>query len=45
MDHGQEEHFSEGAVFMVPPGHDAWCAGDEAAVFVEFSRGSDGFGK
>ena len=29
---------------MVPPGHDAWCAGKEAAVFVEFSRGSEGIG-
>ena len=39
---GQEEHFSKGAVFMVPSGRDAWYVGDEAVVFVEFSRGSDG---
>ena len=31
-------------MFVVPPGHDAWCAGKEAAVFVEFSRGSEGLG-
>ncbi len=45
MDSGQEEHSSEGTVFVVPPGHDAWCVGDEPAVFVEFSSGSDAFAK
>lgn len=41
MDDGGEEIFGPSDVFMVPPGHDAWCAGGEPAVFVEFSRGSD----
>lgn len=38
MDDGQEVHMKEGDVFSVPPGHDAWCVGDEAVVFLEFSR-------
>ncbi len=41
MDDGSEEHFSKNDVMMLPPGHDAWCVGDEPAVFVEFSRGGD----
>ena len=41
MDDGSEEHFKRNDVMMLPPGHDAWCVGDEAAVFVEFSRGGD----
>lgn len=41
MDDGTEQHFSENDVMMLPPGHDAWAVGDEAAVFVEFSRGGD----
>ena len=28
-------------VMLLPPGHDAWSVGDDAAVFVEFSRGND----
>ena len=31
-------------VMMLPPGHDAWSVGDEACVFVEFSRGNDYYG-
>lgn len=45
MDDGQEEHFSKGTVFVVPPGHDAWCAGEEAVVFVEWTAGSETVGK
>ena len=41
MDDRSEEYFSKGDVMMLPPGHDAWSVGDEAAVFVEFSRGGD----
>lgn len=41
MDDGSEEHFSQNDVMMLPPGHDAWCASEEPAVFVEFSRGGD----
>ena len=41
MDDGSEEHFNQNDVMMLPPGHDAWCVGEEPAVFVEFSRGGD----
>jgi hypothetical protein len=26
---------------LLPPGHDAWAVGDEACIFIEFSRGND----
>lgn len=38
MDDGKEERFGKNDVFVVPPGHDAWCVGEEDAVFVEFSK-------
>ena len=41
MNDGGEEVFGPSDVFMVPPGHDAWCSGDEPAIFVEFSKGAD----
>jgi ethanolamine utilization protein EutQ (cupin superfamily) len=41
MDDGSEEEFGANDVMMLPPGHDAWSVGDEACVFVEFSRGND----
>jgi hypothetical protein len=41
MEDGSVERFSKNDVMLLPPGHDAWCEGDEAAVFVEFSRGGD----
>ncbi|KAK3710193.1 hypothetical protein LTR37_010414 [Vermiconidia calcicola] len=41
MDDGNKEVFGQNDVFMVPPGHDAWCEGDRAAVFMEFSKGAD----
>jgi glyoxylate utilization-related uncharacterized protein len=41
MNDGSERDFSAGDVMMLPPGHDAWTVGDEACIFVEFSRGND----
>jgi quercetin dioxygenase-like cupin family protein len=38
MDVGEERHFSEGTVFVVPPGHDAWSVGEQTAVFIEWSE-------
>jgi hypothetical protein len=38
---GSQEDFSAGEVMLLPPGHDAWTAGDEPCTFVEFSRGND----
>ncbi|HYF45980.1 MAG TPA: cupin domain-containing protein [Acidimicrobiales bacterium] len=35
-DDGTEADLTQGAVYRVAPGHDAWTVGDEAAVFVEF---------
>ena len=41
MNDGQEQVFGKNDVMLLPPGHDAWSVGDEACVFVEFSRGND----
>lgn len=41
MADGSEDVFRAGDVMLLPPGHDAWCVGDEACTFVEFSRGAD----
>ena len=41
MDDGSEETFEAGDVMLLPPGHDAWSVGEQACVFVEFSRGAD----
>jgi hypothetical protein len=41
MDDGSEQSFGPQDVMLLPPGHDAWTEGDEACVFVEFSRGND----
>jgi hypothetical protein len=41
MDDGSEDEFGPHEVMMLPPGHDAWSVGEEACVFVEFSRGND----
>ena len=35
-DDGSEGALTAGSVYRVAPGHDAWNAGDEPAVFVEF---------
>ena len=44
MTDGSEEEFGPNQVMLLPPGHDAWTVGDEACVFVEFSRGNDYYG-
>ena len=41
MRDGSEERFDAGDVMLLPPGHEAWTVGDEACVFVQFSRGAD----
>ena len=41
MDDGSQQDFSKNDVMLLPPGHDAWSVGNEACVFVEFSRGND----
>lgn len=41
MDDGSEQEFGPNDVMLLPPGHDAWTVGDQACVFVEFSRGND----
>ncbi|TCK27312.1 hypothetical protein [Pseudonocardia endophytica] len=41
MQDGTQGIFRAGDVMMLPPGHDAWCVGDEPCIFVEFSRGND----
>ncbi|HZZ46949.1 MAG TPA: hypothetical protein VFE65_08700 [Pseudonocardia sp.] len=41
MADGETETFDAGDVMLLPPGHDAWCAGDQACTFIEFSRGND----
>ena len=41
MDDGNKEVFGPNDAFTVPPGHDAWCEGDEPVLFVEFSKGAD----
>jgi ethanolamine utilization protein EutQ (cupin superfamily) len=41
MDDGSVEEFGKNDVMLLPPGHDAWTAGTEPCVFVEFSRGND----
>ena len=38
---GSQEDFSAGEVMLLPPGHDAWTVGDQACIFVEFSKGND----
>ena len=41
---GSEEDVSAGKVYRIAPGHDAWNAGPEPAVFVEF-QGAANYGK
>jgi hypothetical protein len=41
MADGTQETFHAGDVMLLPPGHDAWCEGDQACTFIEFSRGND----
>jgi hypothetical protein len=35
MDDGSEAEFGPGEVSLLPPGHDAWVAGDEPVVLVD----------
>lgn len=37
MDDGTEEASSPGDVSMLPPGHDAWVAGNEPVVDIDIS--------
>ena len=41
MDDGSKEDFSAGEMMLLPPGHDAWCVGKTACIFVEFSQGNN----
>lgn len=40
MDDGSEEEFGRGDIAVIPPGHDAWVAGDEPAVSLDITGGS-----
>jgi hypothetical protein len=40
MDDGSVAEFGPGDVGHIPPGHDAWTIGDEAAVSVDFQGGA-----
>lgn len=37
MEDGTEAEMGKDDLYHVPAGHDAWCVGDEATVFLEFS--------
>jgi hypothetical protein len=43
-DDGSEEDVTAGEVYRIAPGHDAWNAGSEPAVFVEF-QGAAGYAR
>ncbi len=43
-DDGTEADLTEGSVYRVGPGHDAWNDGNEPCVFVEF-QGAAGYAK
>ena len=45
MDDGSKEDFSAGEMMLLPPGHDAWCVGKTACIFVEFSQGNNYYNK
>ncbi|MGY0059740.1 cupin domain-containing protein [Streptomyces sp. LZ34] len=36
-DDGAESEIGPGDVFVIPPGHEAWVVGDEAAVVYDFA--------
>lgn len=40
MDDGSEAEVTQGDVFVIPPGHDAWVVGDEALVAYDFVGGA-----
>ena len=37
MDDGTKQEFGPGEISIVPPGHDAWTVGSEAAVVIDIS--------
>ena len=41
MDDGSTELFEAGDVMLLPPGHDAWSAGDKPCTFIQFSQGAN----
>ena len=41
---GTEADLTQGSVYRVAPGHDAWNAGQEPVIFVEF-QGAAGYAK
>jgi quercetin dioxygenase-like cupin family protein len=41
MDDGTEGEAAQGDAYVIPPGHDAWTAGDEPCVFLDFSGMTD----
>ncbi len=44
-DDGTEADITAGSVYRVAPGHDAWNAGDEEFVSVEFQNGPNTYAK
>jgi hypothetical protein len=38
---GAQTEISAGMAYRIPPGHDAWIVGDEAAVALEFKSAGD----
>jgi quercetin dioxygenase-like cupin family protein len=41
MDDGSEAEFGPGEAGIIRPGHDGWNAGDEPAVWLDFSQVTD----
>jgi quercetin dioxygenase-like cupin family protein len=41
MADGSEAVIQAGDVVVIDPGHDAWTAGNEACVFIDFAEGID----
>ena len=37
MDDGSQREFRSGEISLIPPGHDAWVAGDEPVVVIDIS--------
>ncbi len=44
LDDGSEEEYGPGDIYNIPPGHDAWVMGDEAATSIDF-RGAENYAK
>ena len=41
MDDGSQQEFGPGEVSLLPPGHDAWVAGNEPAVVIDITGMGD----